>query len=77
MNPELDHGSTSLLGDTLRATAFMIVPVIAFLAILSAVALFAVPRPGPGVKEADPTAVEQPAPHPAPNARAAIRPSKI
>jgi hypothetical protein len=72
--------SEPLLKETLRATAFMIVPVVAFLAILSAVALFAVPRPVQ--KDADtaehvvPT--DQPAAgHAAPGARAAVRPNKI
>ncbi len=42
MNPE-----TPLLKQTLRTTALMVVPVAAFLAILSAVALFAVPSSSP------------------------------
>ena len=42
MNPE-----EPLLRQTLRTTAFMLVPVAAFLAILSAVALFAVPSSSP------------------------------
>lgn len=40
-----------LLRQTLRTTAFMLVPVAAFLAILSAVALFAVPSSNPQPKE--------------------------
>jgi hypothetical protein len=40
-----------LLRQTLRTTAFMLVPVAAFLAILSAVALFAVPSSNPSPKE--------------------------
>ena len=43
MNPE----EAPLLKQTLRTTAFMLVPVVAFLAILSAVALFAVPSSSP------------------------------
>jgi hypothetical protein len=43
MNPE----EAPLLKQTLRTTAFMLVPVAAFLAILSAVALFAVPSSSP------------------------------
>ena len=46
MNPE-----TPLLKQTLRTTALMLVPVAAFLAILSAVALFAVPSSNPSAKE--------------------------
>jgi hypothetical protein len=42
---------TPLLQQTLRVTAFMVVPVAAFLAILSAVALFAVPSASPAAKE--------------------------
>jgi hypothetical protein len=42
---------TPLLKLTLRTTAFMLVPVAAFLAILSAVALFAVPSSSPTPKE--------------------------
>jgi hypothetical protein len=81
MNPQ--SSSDSLLRETLRATAFMIVPVVAFLAILSAVALFAVPKPA--VKDVDtaadhgPPSADQPAapPHAAPNARASVKPNKI
>ncbi len=40
-----------LLRQTLRTTAFMLVPVAAFLAILSAVALFAVPSSNQSPKE--------------------------
>lgn len=40
-----------LLKETLRMTALMIVPIVAFLAILSAVALFAVPTSSPASKE--------------------------
>jgi hypothetical protein len=47
MNPE----EAPLLKQTLRMTAFMLVPVAAFLAILSAVALFAVPSSNPTPKE--------------------------
>lgn len=47
MNPE----ETPLLKQTLRTTAFMLVPVVALLAILSAVALFAVPSSSPAPKE--------------------------
>ncbi|HEY1959647.1 MAG TPA: hypothetical protein VGH28_28755 [Polyangiaceae bacterium] len=47
MNPE----ETPLLKRTLRMTALMVVPVIALLAILSAVALFAVPSSSPSPKE--------------------------
>lgn len=43
MNPE----ETPLLKQTLRMTALMLVPVVALLAILSAVALFAVPSSSP------------------------------
>jgi len=43
MNPE----EAPLLKQTLRTTAFMLVPIVAFLAILSAVALFAVPSSSP------------------------------
>jgi hypothetical protein len=42
---------TPLLKLTLRTTAFMLVPVAAFLAILSAVALFSIPSPDPAPKE--------------------------
>jgi len=47
MNPE----EAPLLKQTLRTTAFMLVPVAAFLAILSAVALFAIPSSSPAPKE--------------------------
>ena len=47
MNPE----EAPLLKQTLRTTAFMLVPIAAFLAILSAVALFAVPSSSPTPKE--------------------------
>ena len=47
MNPD----EKPLLQQTLRTTAFMLVPVAAFLAILSAVALFAVPSSNPTPKE--------------------------
>ena len=47
MNPE----ETPLLKQTLRMTALMLVPVVALLAILSAVALFAVPSSNPSPKE--------------------------
>jgi hypothetical protein len=47
MNPE----EAPLLKQTLRTTAFMLVPVAAFLAILSAVALFAVPSSSSTPKE--------------------------
>jgi len=42
---------TPLLRQTIRTTALMLVPVAAFLAILSAVALFAVPSSSPASKE--------------------------
>ena len=47
MNPE----EAPLLKQTLRTTAFMLVPVAAFLAILSAVALFAIPSSSPQQRE--------------------------
>ena len=47
MNPE----EAPLLRQTLRMTAFMLVPVAAFLAILSAVALFAVPSSNPSASK--------------------------
>ena len=47
MTPE----ETPLLKKTLRTTAIMVVPVIALLAILSAVALFAVPSSNATPKE--------------------------
>jgi hypothetical protein len=79
MNAE--SSSESLVKDTLRATALMLVPVVAFLAILSAVALFAVPTPQ--AKEGD-SAEQHAAPqdtnapaHATPNTRAAIKPNKI
>ena len=42
---------TPLLKRTIRMTALMLVPVVALLAILSAVALFAVPSSTPQAKE--------------------------
>ncbi len=48
MNP---NDSQPLFQQTLRAIALMLVPVIAFLAILSAVALFAVPSSNPSAKD--------------------------
>ena len=68
----------ALLKDTIRATAFMMVPVVAFLAILSAVALYAVPHPTQTPTTT--TAAEGETPQVAPtvqNARAAVRPNKI
>ena len=47
MNPE----EAPLLKQTLRTTAFMLVPIAAFLAILSAVALFAIPSSNPAPRE--------------------------
>lgn len=76
MNPE-----TPLLKQTLRTTLLMVVPVAAFLAILSAVALFAVPSSSPtsGAKEERViTAGDQSAtPSPRiPGARATVKPNK-
>ena len=47
MNPD----EAPLLKQTLRTTAFMLVPIAAFLAILSAVALFAIPSSNPAPRE--------------------------
>ena len=78
---------TPLLGPTLRKTAVMLVPVVAFLAILSAVALFAVPQTpsgdpvAPSAVAADKDKADKQAPDQAPRntggARASVRPNKI
>ena len=69
---------SALLKDTLRATAFMLVPVVAFLAILSAVALFAVPRPATQTPSTPSVEAETPNAAPSvPNARAALHQNKI
>jgi hypothetical protein len=89
MNP-ID--STPLLRQTLRATAFMLVPIVAFLAILSAVALYAIPSSNPSAKEeqvvtplgpkdkpAEPTSTSPPnaGGMRVPGSRALVRPNKI
>jgi len=86
MNPT---DSSSLLSQTARSIAIMLVPVVAFLAILSAVALFAIPtnastnasantakddRAAPAAKDNATDSNSQPA-H-VPGARA-VRPNKI
>ena len=69
---------STLLKDTVRSTAFMLVPVIAFLAILSAVALFAVPRPAGQTPTTPAVEAETPTNAPSvPNARAALHANKI
>jgi hypothetical protein len=74
-----DESSTTLLRDTLRATAFMIVPIVAFLAVLSAVALFAVPQPAPSkdTAEVQSGGDHESAPRAPAGARASVKPSKI
>jgi hypothetical protein len=69
---------SALLKETVRATVFMMVPVVAFLAIVSAVVLFAVPRPVQSPHPSTASEVESPSGAPTlPNTRAAVRPSKI
>jgi hypothetical protein len=70
-----------LLRDTLRTTAFMVVPIAAFLAILSAVALFAVPQPttkdvSDTAEHVAPAADHEATAHPV-GARAVVKPNKI
>jgi len=69
---------TPLLRQTLRTTAILVVPVAAFLAILSAVALFAVPPANPSATKEQRVVVagdgaKQGHEAPAPRARATAR----
>ncbi len=71
-----------LLKDTIRTTAFVLVPIAAFLAILSAVALFAVPQAS--TKDAADTADHATTPtdreattRTPQGARAVVKPNKI
>jgi hypothetical protein len=75
----MNDDTSSLLKETLRATAFMIVPIVAFLAILSAVALFAVPQSAPSKDTAEvlPGNDHEAAPRASPGTRASVKPSKI
>jgi hypothetical protein len=71
-----------LLAKTIRTTALMVVPIAAFLAILSAVALFAVPQSTPKESSSDtadhaaPAADHEATTRPA-GARAVVKPNKF
>lgn len=69
---------SALFKETVQSTVFMMVPVVAFLAIVSAVVLFTVPRPVQTPHPSTASEVETPSgASTLPNTRAAIRPSKI